>query len=129
TFRADRNDGEPDPVQLLAPQGDIRLVGDGWFALRPDAFFEPKPKRLTDGVDFRKEDIQGVLTPYQKVEELPGGWLRGHYSFVLNPAQDVIRFVLSAPGIASRLGAVDIRKITIRYERPAMSFGEWLHVM
>jgi hypothetical protein len=42
---------------------------------------------------------------------------------------DTLRFVLSAPGIASRLGAVDIRNISVAYRRPALSFDAWWGVL
>lgn len=124
-FRADRFDAQTQPVELFAPNGDIRFIGDGWFALRPDAFFEPKPKRLTDGTSLEREGVEGIVTTYRKPKQLEGEWLRATYTFPLNPSLDRLRFVLSAPGISSRLGAVDIRRITIRYKRDPMSAAGW----
>ncbi len=129
-IRFDRTDANSTPVELLAPKGDIRFIGDGWFALQPGAFFEPKPKRFTDGTNLSLEGIHGVLTPYVQPQELGDGWYRAHFTFPLtDPSMDTLRFVLSSPGIASRLGAVDIRNVAIRYERPAMSFRAWFHVL
>lgn len=129
SFRLDRTDDLVKPVELRAPNGDIRFIGDGWFALQPDAFFEPKPKRMTDGTDLKIEGVEGVVTPYRKPERLDGEWMRATFTFSIDPTLDRLRFVLSAPGVASRLGAVDIRKITIRYRRPAVSLSGWWDVL
>lgn len=129
SFRLDRADEIVKPVELRAPNGDIRFIGDGWFSLQPDAFFEPKPKRMTDGTELKREGVEGVVTPYRKPERLDGEWMKASFTFSLDPTLDRLRFVLSAPGVASRLGAVDVRKITIRYRRPAVSFVGWWDIL
>lgn len=129
TFRIDRVDSDWRSQELKAPKGDIRFLGDGWFALKPEAYFEPKPKRLTDGTDLKLENIEGVITAYKKPEDLKDGWLRARTSFKLDPSADRLRFVLSAPGISSRMGAVDVRRITIKYQRPPMNLPEWFRLV
>jgi hypothetical protein len=126
--RSDRTDAER-VVELKAPQGDVRLVGDGFFAFSPEAFFEPKPRRLTDGTDLESEQIQAVLTDYEKPEALSDGWFRSTFSFRLNPALDRLRFVLSSPGIMARSAGVDVRKATLEFSRPADDFADWFGVL
>lgn len=128
-FRLDRTDATPGVVVLSAPKGDVRFIGDGWFALRQDAFFEPKPKRLTDGTDLEAEHLVGVLTSYQRPESLGDGWFRAEKIFTLDPALDRLRFVVSAPGVASRVGAVDIRRVTLTYHREPLTFRGWLSLL
>jgi hypothetical protein len=129
TFRLDRVDSNSNPVLLSAPEGDIRFVGDGWFALREDAFFEPKPKRFTDGTDLDFEKLDGVKTSYERPEQIGDGWLRASFSFPLSGNEDRLRFVLGAPGILSRVGAVDVRKISITYERPVLDWNAWMSLI
>ncbi|MBU1348612.1 hypothetical protein KJ781_00920 [Patescibacteria group bacterium] len=129
SYRLDRIDTVTDPVRLLAPAGDIRFVGDGWFALREDAFFEPKPKRFTDATDPAREGIVAVATPFERPTDLGDGWYRATFRYDIDPSMDRLRFVLSAPGIASRMGAVDIRHITVAYRRPALSFERWWMIL
>ncbi|MFH1078468.1 MAG: hypothetical protein V1745_04300, partial [Patescibacteria group bacterium] len=129
TYRLDRTDAATTPVKLLAPEGDIRFVGDGWFALREDAFFEPKPKRFTDGTEPTREGIEAVVTPFIRPQDLGDGWYRATFPYDIDPTMDTLRFVLSAPGIASRMGAVDIRRVTVTYRRPALSFEQWWTVL
>jgi hypothetical protein len=124
-FRLDRRDSDARPVQLTAPKGDVRLVGDGWFALRPEAYFDPKPKRLTDATDLNAEQVKGIVTPYLRPADQGDGWYLAQKTFTLDPNLDTLRFVMSAPGVASRVGAVDIRRVTLRYHRAPLTLGGW----
>lgn len=124
-FRIDRQISRPTPVRLDAPQGDVRIVGDGWFAFEESAFFIPMPSRVTDGARLEDEGIRAVQTAYVRPANLGDGWYRSTFQFPLNGTEDRLRLVLSAPGIISRLGAVDIRKITATYERPRLTWDEW----
>jgi hypothetical protein len=126
--RSDRTDAER-TVELKAPQGDVRFVGDGFFAFSREAFFEPKPRRLTDATDLDSEQIQAVLTNYEKPETLPEGWYRSTFSFKLNPSLDRLRFVLSSPGIMARSAGVDVRKAELEYSRPARDFADWFAIL
>ncbi len=125
SFRIDRNDSVVDPVILQAPRGDIRFVADGYFAFSPESFFEPQPRRLTPESNGKQEGLVAVLTNYSKVEDLGDGWKKARLSFPVTPDLDTLRFVLSAPGIASRAGSVDIRHITLTYHREPMSLESW----
>ncbi|MBI4138997.1 hypothetical protein HY479_02490 [Candidatus Uhrbacteria bacterium] len=128
-FRLDRFGSAAKPVPLVAPLGDIRFVGDGWFAYSPAAFFEPKPRRVTDGSDLKNEGIIGVRTAYSRPEALGDGWFAARFSYSLDGTNDRLRAVLSAPGIAARAGAVDIRKISLTYRRPPLSWEAWWQIV
>lgn len=110
---------------LQAPRGDIRFLGDAYFSFDPSALFLPSPRRLTDNTDLQKEGIYAVITPYQKPDELGEGWKRLHLRFPIEDARDRLFFVLSAPGILLRQGAVDIRSAEFTYRRAPMAQGEW----
>ncbi|MCR4278469.1 MAG: hypothetical protein NUV81_01015 [bacterium] len=124
-FRIDRDDTSLALQRITAPNGDMRIVGDGWFALDKDRFFQPKPIRMTDGTVFENENIKGVVTPYQRPESIGDGWYRATVRFELVGNEDQLRIVLSSPGIVSRLGGVDIRRIRATYTRPRLNFSEW----
>lgn len=123
--RLDRADGAAAIQTLVAPKGDVRIVGDGWFAFSKDTFFSPAPRRVTDETDLGGEGIVGVVTPYVRPESLGDGWYRAHVRFSLDTSKDRTRISLSAPGLQSRSGAVDIRRITLTYRRPPLSWDEW----
>jgi hypothetical protein len=128
-YPLDRTDQETTPVLLNAPDGDMRIIGDGWFSFSADAWFAPQPRHITDATDPAAEGITRVLTPYERPEDLGGGWYRAHASFALDPAQDVFRMALSAPGLLTRSGAVDIRRVTLTYQRPSLYGDEWWYVI
>ncbi len=127
SYALDRTEKEwSGDAQILAPKGDVRIVGDGYFALDRDALFLPRPRRLTDASHPAKEGVIAVLTNYQPPEKLSDGWMRVHTAFALSPQDDRLKFSLAAPGIFFvRRGAVDVRAVTMTYTRPAISWNEW----
>lgn len=116
-------------VQLSAPKGDVRFIGDGFFALSSQAFFEPKPRRLTDATEMNADGLVAVVTPFVRPSELGDGWYRAQARFALRPGQEQLRFVLSAPGMAARAAAVDIKKIRITYARDQRDAQTWWNIL
>lgn len=127
--RLDRTDGDAELVQFVAPQGDVRIIADGFFAMEKEAYFQPQPTRLTAQTEPAAEGIQAVLTNYQPTQDLGGGWRRARGTFVLPKNVETLRFVLSAPGVTSRAGAVDVRKVTYTFRRQPMTMETWWRYM
>lgn len=115
--------------KLEAPNGDLRVIGDGFFSLSPDAFFIPEPRRITAYTDIDAEGISAILTSANLPESLGDGWYRSAVTFALDSSQDRARFTLSLPDIASASSSMDIRRVKLTYARPALSFSEWLRVL
>lgn len=128
-IQIERKDLEAMPQRLEAPVGDIRIVGDGWFAFTSGAFFAPQPRRVTDFMDPEAEGVQAILTPYERPVSQGDGWYRARVRFKLEPSQNRIRFALSAPNLLLRAGAVDIRRIILTYRRPPLSWSDWWRVV
>ncbi|HEU0051461.1 MAG TPA: hypothetical protein VFQ60_05410 [Patescibacteria group bacterium] len=123
---SDRSPNETDRVgEITIPNGNLDLIGDGFFTLDPQALFYPKPRRLTDATNLSQEGIRAVLTPYEQPESLGGGWYHVHTSFALPFSQDQLRFMLSLPGIEIRTGSADIRSVELVYTRPKLSWTEF----
>lgn len=129
SIRVDRDDEISGPVPLIAPQGDVRIIGDGYFSFTQKSFFEPKPRRFTSSTLLNKEHIDALITTYTKPEVLGDGWFRTVATFAVNPSLDRLRFVISAPGVLSRSAAVDVRKIDLTYHRNAGTVSDWLRVL
>lgn len=123
TYTLNRANGSGS-VLFRAPKGDIRVVGDGYFAFTESALFYPSPRRFTDQTDLKAEGIQAVVTNYQPPELLADGWFRSRSRFPIEPQADRLKLALSAPGILLRQGAVDIRSAEMTYRRPA--FTGWV---
>lgn len=116
-------------VRLEAPKSDVRLIGDGYFAVDPSALYLPKPRRLTDASRPLEEGIRAVLTPYRGAAPLSDGWLVATTTFALDGMQDRPRLTLSLPGILGRQATLDIRAATLEYQRPPLSWDEWWQVV
>ncbi|MCL4732510.1 hypothetical protein KJZ71_01745 [Patescibacteria group bacterium] len=129
TYEFDRTDNDIVPQKVVAPAGDIRIIGDGWFALSPDRFFAPEPRRVTASMDPDREGIRAILTPYRRPEPLGDGWYRQTLTFRIDPGSDHMRLSVSAPGLLTRAGAVDIRRVTLEYRRAAVSWEDWWRIL
>ncbi len=127
--RIDRADDIDSPVKVIAPVGDVRLISDGFFALSESAYFEPEPRRLKPETNGTAEGLKAVLTDYKKIEQLNDGWMRAKADFTIPESADMIRLVLSAPGIGSRAGSIDIRSIKFTYIREPMNWKTWWQVL
>ncbi|MDQ7814860.1 MAG: hypothetical protein RDU25_03610 [Patescibacteria group bacterium] len=129
TVRANRDAVDKGLAALKAPLGDVRIVADGYFAFTSESYFEPQPRRFNDSTQLEAEGVRAVLTDYVKPEQLQEGWMKSRFSFGLNPNMEKLRFVLSAPGIMSRSGAVYVRKITLKYKREAVDMQDWFGIL
>ncbi|QQR61060.1 hypothetical protein IPH19_01175 [Candidatus Uhrbacteria bacterium] len=109
---------------LSAGKGNVRVIGDGFFAFDQSAAFLPRPRRLTADTNPVAEGITAVLTPYEKPTDLGSDWWRVSADFTLPRAPDDLKFSLALPGVVSRSGAFDIRAATITYRRPALSIPQ-----
>ncbi|MFA6447001.1 MAG: hypothetical protein WCW31_01955 [Patescibacteria group bacterium] len=125
SVRIDRKDSVVVPVALSVPSGDARLVLDGYYALDPVAFFEPQPRKLVPETDATAEGLQAVITPYQKSQDIGQGWKKSVLSFDIPDNLENVRLVLSAPGLASRAGAVDVRSVEIKFIREPITWNNW----
>jgi hypothetical protein len=126
-YKLDRQTSElSGDLQLTAPRGDVRIVGDGYFAFSRDAMFLPYPRRLTDASDPAGEGILAVITPYRPPSSTADGWLELKSSFRLSPDMEKPKLTLSAPGLFARQGTIDIRRVSLRYSRSALGWKDWL---
>ncbi len=116
-------------LKLDAPKGDVRLLGDGYFALAEDLLFLPAPRRLTDVSDLDAEGIRAVLTPYQQPSSEGDGWYTSSQEFAIQHRPGTLRLTIGAPGIESREGSIDIRRVYLLYQRAAFSFKGWCRAL
>ena len=130
SYPLDRLTSERDGARVIkAPLGDIRIIGDGFFAFSPQALFLPSPRRLTDASDPIGEGIQAVITSYVAPARTEDGWWRIALDTRLTPGDDRPKISLSAPGILSREGTIDIRRAELIYKRQFASMEDWMVVL
>lgn len=111
-----------------ALKGDIWIVGDGYVSFDREALFLPYPRRLTDASDPIREGIQAVITPYHPPQQMEDGWMRPELTTALDSSQNRVRVVLSAPGIVSRGGEVDVRAVQATFKRPPRTDVWWQYL-
>lgn len=127
TYHLDREPTEQtDPQYLIAPQGDVRVIGDGYFALAKDLLFLPAPRRLTDASRPLEEGVRAILTPYVAPKSMGDGWYRSSNAYAIDPRPGRLRLTLGAPGIHKRQASIDIRAVHLTYTRPALSWRDWV---
>lgn len=110
---------------MKTEKGSVRLLGDGFFALEREAAFFPRPRRLTPDADPDAEGVVAVITPYIPAKDLGDGWWHVQATWSISSATDALKFSLGLPGIVTRNGAFDIRRMTVEYRRPPLTIPEW----
>ncbi len=128
-YRMDRTDQQSEPVLFFSPVGDVRIIADGFFSLSPEAFFQPEPRRFTDQTQGASEGLLAVRTSYQRTEDLGNGWRRARRTYSIPTDLNQLRFVLSVPGIDSRSGSVDVRRVRLTYRRDTLSLKNWWDII
>lgn len=125
-YQLDRGAGQEATAQVLrAPRGDVRFLGDGYFALASDLLFLPAPRRLTDASNLDAEGIKAVLTPYVAPRPLGDGWYESSNAYAIAPRPGTLRMTIGAPGIQERKGSIDVRAVSLRYTRDALGWKDW----
>ena len=124
TLNRDATERQGD-VRLSAPKGNVWTSGDGYISWSRDALFYPSPRRLTDETHLDDEAIDAVATTYEAPISLGDGWYASTFRVALDPSQDRLKLVLSAPGVAKRNASVDIRAFDVTYIRPSLREDWW----
>lgn len=117
------------PQRVQAPRGDIRLIGDGYFAFAPELLFLPAPRRLTDASRPLEEGIRAVLTPYVPPQSLEDGWYLSSSTYAMSARPGTLRLTLGAPGIRERQAYLDVRAFHLVYSRSTISRYEWFRAI
>ncbi len=127
SYELSRLPAERDMPQVVhAPRGDIRIIGDGYFALAPELLFLPAPRRLTEASHPVEEGVRAILTSYIPPRPLEDGWYTSFHVYPLTARPGTLRLTLGAPGIREREASIDVRAFRLLYQRSALSSRDWL---
>ncbi len=112
------------------PLGDMKVTVNGKVSFDRDSFFEPDPVKLDAYTNWK--NLAGIITSYE-IPKSNGNYFVASQKFDLDtiPSDgEAIRFVISAPFIESFDGRVDIRRITVRFEKDKLQFVDfWREVL
>ena len=112
-------------LTVSQPLSNIRIIGDGYFAVDEQAAFVPTLRRLTAETKPLEEGIIAIRTPYKTPISLGDNWYQVSTFFDLPDTSESQKLSLGLPGIESRLGAFDIRSVRLRFTRPSLSAQEF----
>jgi hypothetical protein len=110
---------------FYAPKGNVRILADGYFAFEESALFLPRPRRLTASSRLIEEGIVAVLTPYRLPFSFGDGWFQATTTFSLPGYVDSVKYTLALPGIQSDAGGFDVRRFSLYYQRPPLTFVQF----
>ncbi|MFO0764458.1 MAG: hypothetical protein U0487_00205 [Patescibacteria group bacterium] len=116
-------------AMVSQPIGNVRIVGDGYFAVDAQAAFAPSLRRLTAEAKPTEEGIIAIRTPYTAPQNLGDGWFRVTASFELPDTSASQKLALGLPGIQYRLGAFDIRSVQLQFVRPPLNAAGLLQTL
>lgn len=107
--------------------GDIKMTGDGKFALSSDMFFDPDPVSLTPFIDL--DDVAYIYAT-TAVPSTEDGWRTADATFSLASLEKengAYKFALSLPGLDELGTTIDVHAIELTFTKPAVSWGEALY--
>ncbi|KKW30029.1 MAG: hypothetical protein UY72_C0025G0005 [Candidatus Uhrbacteria bacterium GW2011_GWD2_52_7] len=100
--------------------GDIKMTGDGKFALASDMFFDPDPVALTAAYIYANTAVPAWQD----------GWRVADATFSLASLateNGAYKFALSLPGLEELGSTVDVHAVTLTFTKPATSWGAALY--
>lgn len=104
--------------------GDIKIIGEGKFALSKDLFFDPDPKPLTASTNLNDPAIQYVYASLPPVATDASGWRTATATFdlaSLAKESGAYKFALSLPGLSVDHESVDIHQLTATFHKAPIS--------
>ncbi|RMD50408.1 hypothetical protein D6827_04085 [Candidatus Parcubacteria bacterium] len=101
-------------------KGDVKITGDGMFALSRESFFNPDPVKLTVNSDIDALGINYIIANYRGVDN-EDGWQRAGAEFLLadlyKNEDRAIKFIISLPMLAQYQNTVDLHAIKIIFKK------------
>lgn len=114
--------------EVIAPLGDIKITGEGKYALSASSFFDPDPIALTPYTPLENSQLNFVLADLSPVLESEG-WRVASAEFELAELameNGAYKFALSVPGVHEPDAQVAVHKIQVTFTRPPLTVREFV---
>ncbi|MFA6017620.1 MAG: hypothetical protein WCT28_03090 [Patescibacteria group bacterium] len=111
-------------VEGVTDAGDVKMIGEGKFALSRTAFFDPDPRALTATTDIDSESIEFVVANLPSISKTGDGWRTASATFALSDLvteSGAYKFALSLPGQGIDGEVVDVHKISVTFHKDPIS--------
>lgn len=109
----------------ITDAGDIKMTGEGKFALSAQSFFDPDPRSLTAQTNLDDPTIRYVYTNLPEPIVNTNGWRTASSTFSLaDLAKEAgaYKFALSLPGLATDAHTIDVHRFTVTFRKDPISF-------
>lgn len=123
---------DADIATFTSPVGDVKLIGDGKFALSEDAFFNPDALQVTALPSLADAGVSYVLATIAPTAFTDAGWRQSNASFSLEGApkeQGAYRLVLSAPRVRDVEDKPKIHEIKVTFKKEPLDMMGILRAM
>lgn len=106
------------PTSITAPQNDVKLSGDGYFAFTRDQMFDP-PRYSTYSQGTNLEGYDFILADYPQPQQR-GDWLVAQTTMtneVHTNKDHLVRFSIAMPGLADNHRTLKIHSVQVIFEK------------
>lgn len=113
-----------DIAEGMTDAGDVKMTGEGKFALSRAAFFDPDPRALTATTDIENDSIKFVVANLPSILKTADGWRTASATFALSSLvteSGAYKFALSLPGQGIDGEVVDVHKISVTFHKDPIS--------
>jgi hypothetical protein len=111
-------------VEGVTDAGDVKMTGEGKFALSRDAFFDPDARSLTAHTNLHDGTLAYLVANVPSVEMTSDGWRTASARFDLSALvkeSGAYKFALSLPGLVADGETVDIHRIHVTFRKEPIS--------
>lgn len=111
-------------VAGVTDAGDVKMTGEGKFALSRGAFFDPDPHSLTVNTDVNDGTLAYLVAELPAVSTTADGWRSASTTFDLaSLVQEAgaYKFALSLPGRVVDEEPIDIHRISVTFHKEPIS--------
>lgn len=111
-------------VQGITDAGDVKMTGEGKFALSRGSFFDPDARSLTVSTNLNDGTLAYLVADVPRAETTSDGWRTASATFdlaALVKESDAYKFALSLPGLVVDEASVDVHRISVTFHKEPIS--------
>lgn len=111
-------------VTGVTDAGDVKMTGEGKFALSRSSFFDPDARSLTVNTNLDDGTLAYLVADVPPAEETADGWRTASATFdlaTLVKEAGAYKFALSLPGLVVDEESVDVHRISVTFHKEPIS--------
>lgn len=114
-------------VSGMTDAGDVKMTGEGKFALSRGSFFDPDPRSMTVSTNLEDGTLAYLVADVPPVMTTPEGWRTASAVFDLSTLvkeSGAYKFALSLPGQVVDEESIDIHRIVVTFHKDPLSLRD-----